>query len=162
MKIYSIILAVLIYGMVALGQEQVDFKVQLPDSWSLESYSEDENLWVYESKDSIHQLTVSVLYYSKEPSHSAQGQFLEEYISTQINQISHIASEPTFTDESIQEYESAWVAKFQVETSDAMYTSVKAISTKYGIASFYFESHSDKSKHEKVSATILSTTAFAS
>lgn len=156
------LLAGLIFGITAKAQEQIDFRVEVPDSWELVSYSAEENLWAYESKDGSHRLTVSILYYSKEPNHAQQGEFLDDFIKTRQEQSSKIAPDVEFTEIATKEYESAWMAKYSETSSNGRFATSKAISSRIGIANFYFESFSSSAAHEEISSKILSTTGFAS
>ncbi|TRY16093.1 hypothetical protein [Shewanella hanedai] len=156
------LIAGLIFGATAVAHEQVDFRVAIPDTWKLVSYSTEENLWTYESHDGSHRLMVSVLYYSQETNHSQQGQFLNDFIKTRQEQSSKIETDIQFSETEIKEYEAAWVAKFKESSSKGRFASTKVISSKIGIANFYFESVSSSTFHEEVSDEILATTGFSS
>jgi hypothetical protein len=160
-KFFGIIVG-LIFGITTMAQEQVDFKVVVPASWKLITYSAEENLWAYESVDGNHQLTVSILYYSKEPTHIQQGQFLTDFLKARQKQSSKIGVAINYSEIDINEYESAWVAKFNEASLNGRIATNKAISSKIGIANFYFESFSSSEVHDKISSEILSTTGFAS
>ena len=160
-KIFGFITSLLL-STTSIAQEQVDFKVDVPQSWKLVTYSESEKLWVYESNNRNHRLTVSILYYSEEANHAQQGQFLEEYLVTRKEQSSKIAPGLTFSEVELKEYETAWVSKFNEASINGRLTTNKAISSRIGIANFYFESFSSHATHEEVSSKILSTTGFAS
>lgn len=152
----------LIFGTTSMAQDQVDFRVEIPDSWKLVSYSSEENLWTYESNDGNHRITVSILYYSKEPTHTQQGQFLVDFITTRQEQSSKVTTSTNFSETEIKEYETAWVAKFNEISTKGRLATNKAISSRVGIANFYFESFSNSEVHEEISEKILSTTGFAS
>lgn len=152
----------LILSVSSMAQEQVDFRVEIPDSWKLISHSAEETLWAYESNDGKHRLTVSVLYYSSEPSHAQQGEFLNDFLKTRQQQSSKIADGITFDETKINEYEGAWVAKFTEFSTSGRVATNKAISSRIGIANFYFESFTNSKTHEEASSHILSTTGFAS
>jgi hypothetical protein len=145
-----------------MAQEQIDFKVDIPESWALVTYSAEENLWAYESNDKSHRLTVSIHYYSQEPDHYQQGQFLDDFLKIRQEEASKIANDIKFTKIEIKDYKSAWVAKFNESSSTNRLATNKSISTKIGIANFYLESFSNSINHEKTSSKILSTTGFAS
>ena len=152
----------LMLGVTSLAREQVDFKVDLPNSWKVASYSADENLWVYESNDGNHRLIVSILYYSKDPDHNQQGEFLDEFIKTRQEQTSKITPDVKFSEIVTDEYESAWVVKYSETSVNGRLATSKCISSRIGIASFYLESFSSSDLHEEVGGKILPTTRFAS
>ena len=156
------IIASLIFSSASMGQEQIDFKVDIPNSWKLVSYSAKERLWAYESNNGNHRLTVSILYFSKEPTHAQQNQFLNEFLKTRQEQSSKLISNSKFTEIEVNEYSSAWVAKFNEISPDGRFATNKAISSRIGIANFYFESFSSNAIHEELSNKILSTTGFSS
>jgi hypothetical protein len=91
------LVAGLLFGTTAMAQEQIDFRVEVPDSWKQVAYSSEDNLWEYESSDGKHRLTVSILYYSKEPTHAEQEQFLDDFLSVRQEQSSKIATDMKFT-----------------------------------------------------------------
>lgn len=160
-KIIAFLIA-LIAVKTVYAQDQVDFSVDIPDSWRLESYSKEGGLWVYESEDGKHRLSVSILYYSKEPNHSQQSEFLAEFVKTRKEQPSKLVSGTNFTEVVTKEYEGAWVAKFSEGSPNGRFAVNKSISSRIGIANFYFESFSSGKVHEEISDRILSTTGFAS
>ena len=142
--------------------EQADFKVDIPDSWKLAYYSDEDRLWVYKSNDGKHQLSISILYYSQEPTHEQQAQFLEDFIQVRREESSEAIERTEFSEVELSEYKSAWVAKFKEISSNDRFATTKAISSRIGIANFYFESFSTKYVHEEISVEILSTTRFSS
>ncbi|WP_367154902.1 hypothetical protein [Methylomonas sp. HYX-M1] len=160
-KIIGLIIG-LLFGTTSMAHEQIGFKVNIPDSWKLVTYSADDNLWAYESNDGNHRLTVSVLYYSKEPAHAQQRQFLDDFLKTRQEQSANIATNVNFSEIAVQEHKSAWVAKYNETSPNGRIATTKAISSKIGIANFYLESFSTYESHEEVSNIILSTTGFAS
>lgn len=152
----------ILFGVNALAGEQIDFKVAVPDSWALVSYSPQENLWAYESAGGHHRLTVSILYYSESPGHAEQGRFLADFVEVRQGQSRAIAKSVQFGKVETPEHESAWVAKFDEFSDSGRIATTKAISSKVGIATFYLESFSSKEEHTRISIKLLSTTAFAS
>jgi hypothetical protein len=161
MRIFTLVLG-LIWSLTLLASEQEDFKVDIPDSWKLAHYSEEERLWVYQSDDGEHQLSVSILYYSQEPTHEQQAQFLDDFLKARREWTSQAIARTEFSEVELTKYNSAWVAKFSEISGNGRFAVNKAISTKVGIANFYFESFSARQVHEEISDKILSTTGFAS
>jgi len=162
MRKFAGIIIGLLFVTVSMAQEQIDFRVDVPSSWKLEEYSEEDRMWAYESADGNHRLTVSVLYYSNEPTHAQQGMFLDDFIKTRQEQSAVIDKETTFSKTKLDEYETAWVARFTEVSPSGRYATNKAISSRIGIANFYLESLSSGEDHENVSKKVLSTTGFAS
>jgi len=152
----------LLFGASSIAQEQIDFNVDIPESWKLVTYSSDENLWAYESKDGSHRLTVSILYYSEEPAHAQQRKFLDDFLRTRQEQSSKVATEIKFTEVDLKEFKAAWVSKYNEVSSNGRFATNKTISSRIGIANFYLESFSNSAVHEEIRNKILSTTGFAS
>ena len=162
MKKLIVLIVGLLIGISSMAQEQIDFKVDIPEHWKMVTFAEEENLWVYESSDENHRLTVSVLYYSEEPTHIQQRQFLGDFLNTRQGQSSKIARDIKFSETETKEYQTAWVAKYSEFSSNGRIATTKSISSKVGIANFYLESFSTEDVHENISKTILSTTGFSS
>jgi len=141
-KIVGVILLMFSFGASAdttINEEF--FRLVLPGKWLLIEKSKDENLWVYQSKSGKEQISVSILPYSKTPSHSEKKQFLEDYINIRKDRelaITKYAAK--IFNEKIKEYPTGYGYSYDMDGPGNRKVSNKAISNSFGIGNFYYES----------------------
>ena len=142
--------------------ENLDFNVELPNNWALISHSKEELRWVYQSSLGESRLTVSVLYYTAEPTHKQQEKIVKDFITARKQQTQIIDPSVSFNSDKLQEHPTGWVARYTEVSKKNRFAKNKTIATRIGVANFYLESFDDLKTFEYLSKEILSTTGFSS
>jgi len=138
------------------------FHIKLPEKWTLIDRSEEEGLWVYQSATGDERLTVSIKYFTTEPSFSEIKESIEAYVDIRKEASSDMYSSVSISPDEIKEYPAAITNTFIEKGPEERRAANKTIATKVGIANFYYESYEDTQTFIQKVKSILATTGFAS
>ena len=138
------------------------FKVTLPGEWQLVDQSDEEGLWAYENQAQNQRLTVSLLYFKSEPTHSQMKQVIDQFISVRREQTLSVEAKTEQGKVTIKEFPAAWLASYKETGPQNRNAHNKTICTQIGLINFYYEAFIDKEEYEKNADIIMSSTGFAS
>ena len=138
------------------------FRVTLPGEWQLVEQSDEAGLWAYENQAQNQRLTVSLLYFKSEPSHSQMKQVIDQFISVRREQTLSVEAKTEQGEVTVKEFPTAWLASYEETGPQSRNAHNKAICTQIGLINFYYEAFIDKEEYERNADIIMSSTGFAS